>query len=205
MKFMVTRNAGVVVKILWMKLQFFDLMKQGEFLARPVMLFISLTALYASTKVLDQQYVGHHISITVNLILNCTCRIAKHFFDVNVNISLKNLRFVLVDALSNNENLASDEVGDLLLRKETFWKPLPPPPSPPPFPPKFPKKRRGSEFIHSKGRVGKIGGLFIKKGVITNFSLPFYVSFCMCSLSFAHLHHFSQYSLCFNGRKAYSC
>ena len=107
------------------------------------MLFVSLTALYASTKVLAQQYAGHQDSITVNLILKCTCRIAEHFFDLSVNIYLENLCFVLVDALNNDENLASDEIRDLLLKKKIFWNtPHPPtvPPLPPPFPPKFPIK-----------------------------------------------------------------
>ena len=50
-----------------------------------------------------------------------TCKIVKHFIDVCVDSSLKNLQFVLVDKLNNVESLSHDEIENLLLEKEKFW------------------------------------------------------------------------------------
>ena len=50
-----------------------------------------------------------------------TCRIVKHFINVCKNPTLKNMRFILVNALNNVDNISKEEIDDLLLQKEKFW------------------------------------------------------------------------------------
>jgi len=65
---------------------------------------------------MDLSYYKSHIKKTKR-----TCRIVTHFIDVCVDNCFNNLRFILVDALNNVENLTTEEIDDLLLRKEKFW------------------------------------------------------------------------------------
>ena len=49
------------------------------------------------------------------------CRISRHFIEDCIDVSLSNLKFVIVDAVNNSANLTENELEDLLLAKEKFW------------------------------------------------------------------------------------
>ena len=49
------------------------------------------------------------------------CRIVKHFIENCDDNGFNNLRFTIVDYLSNEDGLAADEMDHLLLKNEKFW------------------------------------------------------------------------------------
>ena len=59
-----------------------------------------------------------HINKKVN-----SCEIVKHFIDVckDEQTPTSNIRFILHDSLNNTDNLSSEEIDNLLLKKEQFW------------------------------------------------------------------------------------
>ena len=52
-----------------------------------------------------------------------SCEIVKHFTDVckDETNPTCNIRFILHDSLNNTDNLSSEEIDNLLLKKEQFW------------------------------------------------------------------------------------
>ena len=50
-----------------------------------------------------------------------TCRIVQHFLDVCKDVTLSNLKFILVDCVNNADDISKNEIETLLLKKEQFW------------------------------------------------------------------------------------
>ena len=48
-----------------------------------------------------------------------SCKIVRHFIEECKGVS--NLRFIVVDVLSNVDHFSSNEIEDLLLQKQQFW------------------------------------------------------------------------------------
>ena len=49
-----------------------------------------------------------------------SCKIIRHFIEECKGLS--NLRFIIVDIINNVDHPSFDEIDDLLLQKEQFWK-----------------------------------------------------------------------------------
>ena len=52
-----------------------------------------------------------------------SCSIFNHFICVcsDTDDASRNIRFIIIDQLSNTNSLPSDDIDDLLLQKERFW------------------------------------------------------------------------------------
>jgi len=50
-----------------------------------------------------------------------TCRIVQHFIEDCPDPTLNNLKFIIVDAVNNTDNISKTDIDSLLLEKEKFW------------------------------------------------------------------------------------
>ena len=52
-----------------------------------------------------------------------SCSIVNHFIDVcsDTDDPSRNIRFIIIDQLSNTNSLYNDDIDNLLLQKEKFW------------------------------------------------------------------------------------